>query len=214
MDSITNIRPCCEQEHRRQTCFGASTRLLGPGDSVSRCHFEAVLLAVLAHVNLLVWLFTGIFSASVTATGGEGLLVGKCGWMSLTANKEFPLWTQDDWEDGDALFVAAYNGYRDNMAYTNTWYDTLCDNTDARRTVPTVPYIESTFDHDAPCPFASSMCAGPMITMDSGLIDSDTKLGTNGPVKDRLHRVFQFLLSHSILVGTMRLNRERRCFYQ
>jgi len=154
--------------------------------SVPASFRRSILLAVLALINLLVWLFAGIFSASVTATGGEGLLVGKCGWMSMTANKDFPLWTQDDWEDGDALFVAAYNGYRENMAYTNTCYDTIRNNTDARCKIPTVPYIESTFDHDAPCPFASKMCAGPTITMDSGLIDSDIQLGINGPVRDRL----------------------------
>lgn len=82
------------------------------------------------------------------------------------------------------FFIATYNEYWDNMAYISTCYDNLYNNTDPRCIAPTIPCIESTFDRNAPCPFAPSMCAGLTITIGSGLVDSDTKLVINSPVKD------------------------------
>lgn len=155
--------------------------------STSSSFRRSIPLALLAIVNLVAFLIAGIFSARVTVTNSEGLLVGLCGWLASTADKDFPLWTQDDWAAGDALFVSAYNGYRQSLTYTQTCYTSnILNSSDAQCKFPDTPYIESTINRDADCPFGSEVCTGRALTIDSGLINSDTQLGINADPGNRL----------------------------
>lgn len=144
-------------------------------------------LAVLAALNLTAFLVAGVFSARVTVANSEGLLVGLCGNLELTANKDFPLWTPDDFETGDALFVAAYNGYRGHLNYAQTCYaGNILNSSDAQCQTPNIPFISSAINREAECPFSSEVCTHPAITLDSGLIDSNHHLGINMGPNSRL----------------------------
>ncbi|EXJ57499.1 hypothetical protein A1O7_07847 [Cladophialophora yegresii CBS 114405] len=144
-------------------------------------------LAILAALNLIAFLVAGILSARVTVGSSEGLLVGHCGNLELTANKDFPLWTPSDWETGDALFVAAYNAYRGHLTYAQTCYaGNIQNSSDAQCKTPSIPYIESEINREADCPFAAGVCTHPAITLDTGLMDSSRHLGINMGPKSRL----------------------------
>lgn len=139
-----------------------------------------IFLALVALINMVAFLVAGIFSARVTVTDSEGLLVGTCGWLEKDADKDFPQWTKNDWETGDALFVTAYNGYRQILTYSQTCYaGNMLNTSEAQCDFPATPYIESSIDRDADCPFADEACTGRAISLDSGLINSDTHLGIN-----------------------------------
>lgn len=136
--------------------------------------------ALLAILNMAIFLVAGIFSARVTITESQGLVLGKCGWLEETANKDFPLWTPDDWAAGDALFVSAYNGYKTSMTYAQNCYaGSLLNASDITCKEAVIPYIKSTTNTNSPCPFADGICTGPAFTIDSGPISSDTHLGIN-----------------------------------
>jgi hypothetical protein len=144
-------------------------------------------LVVLSALNIAVFLIAGIFSSRVTGTDSEALLKGFCGWLDNTTNKDFPQWTRKDWTTGDALFVSAYNGYRENLAYAHSCYaGDLVNGSSSVCNTMTVPRIESQINRAAPCPFAKELCLGSAMIIDSGPIDSHKHLGINAAPKDRI----------------------------
>lgn len=148
---------------------------------------RSVPFAVLAIVNLAIFLVAGIFSGSVTLSESQGLAVGKCGWLEESANKDFSLWTQNDWDAGDVLFVSAYNGYKGSMTYSQNCYARdLLNASDITCKEAVIPFIKSTTRNNDPCPFAQGVCAGPAFTIDSGPISSDHHLGINTPPSSRV----------------------------
>lgn len=148
---------------------------------------RSIPFAILATLNLAAFSVAGIFSSRVTLAESQGLAVGKCGWLESRANKDFPLWTPEDWDAGDVLFVSAYNGYKSSMNYAQNCYaGHLLNRSDVSCGEAVIPFIKSTMDTDAPCPFADDVCTGPAFTIDSGPISSDHELGINTPDASRV----------------------------
>lgn len=50
-----------------------------------------------------------------------------------------------------------------------------------------VPFLNSTIDPNAKCPFVDHVCGSPAISLDSGWIGSEEHLGINGPFSDQIH---------------------------
>lgn len=84
-------------------------------------------LAILAILNAANFLVADLSSSSVTVTDGQDLTVGGCGWLKESANTDFPLWTQDDWDAVDVLLIPAYNGYEYSMVLENCYAGDIFD---------------------------------------------------------------------------------------
>jgi hypothetical protein len=60
------------------------------------------------------------------------------------------------------------------------------DNSSASCSSHVVPWITSTINRTATCPFAEKACDASTLSLDSELIDSSIHLGINAPPKDRV----------------------------
>jgi hypothetical protein len=133
-----------------------------------------------------VFLIAGIFSSQVMKTDGEVLASGVCGFLDETQAKPFDSWTEKDWLGGDAIFVAAYTGWRGSSTYARSCYGDYLVKGPAPCQVFPIPAIQSLINRTSPCPFAAGTCTEPAITLDTGKIDSDLHLGINARPKDRV----------------------------
>jgi hypothetical protein len=107
--------------------------------------------------------------------------------LDTSVAKPFPLWTEEDWVQGDAIFVGSYTGWRLAASYARSCYgaDYLAKGTASCQTYP-IPAIRSQIKRADPCPFPEGTCTEPAVTLDTGMMDSDLHLGINARPKDRV----------------------------
>jgi hypothetical protein len=133
-----------------------------------------------------VFLTAGVFSSRITSTASEALARGTCGTLNQRVAKDFILWTKDDWLTGDAVFVSAFNAYRAHSTYARSCYSNYLQKGPSSCSTFNIPFVPSKINRSAPCPFAKGTCSTPVISIDSGLMDSDLHLGINAKPKDRV----------------------------
>lgn len=121
-----------------------------------------------------------MFSARVIVANSEVLVVGVCGNLEGTANKDFPLRTPDDWETGDASFVSSCNSYQSYNTHAQICYvGNILNSSDARCELSIIPYIKSEINRERNCPFAPEIMHPSRDNLVSGLINSNHYLGIN-----------------------------------
>jgi hypothetical protein len=144
-------------------------------------------LSFAALINIAMFIAAGIFSSRVTSTNNEVLARGKCGFLKGALDgKPMQEWLQEDRDIGDVMYSAAYSSYREENSYTRSCYGNHLERETALCNVYTVPFIASSRNNDALCPFSEIACSAPAISFDTGMMDSNDHFGINGRPSDRV----------------------------
>lgn len=85
----------------------------------------------------------------------------------------------------NAITVMTRNVLRRSAGYSRSCYGRFGDNSTACGNYLR-PSLPVTITRDLPCPFNQSVCNGPAISLDSGMLRSDTDLGVNTRPEDAL----------------------------
>jgi hypothetical protein len=137
----------------------------------------------------------GLFSSRVANVGDAALLRANqtCGWYAsgLLDNVQPPgLLNEDGINSLDSLVVWSRTLVANAKAFSRICYPRIDafkpDVSSLACSSTVVPFLRSTTNLSAACPFASEACEGPAASFDSGLIDSSMHLGINAPKQDRV----------------------------
>lgn len=143
-------------------------------------------------VYLALVIAAGLLSSGLAQTGAEVLLKPEnCGWLAVglasVENRATPgRVTENALEATNALVLSARWSYIQSLQYTRSCYSNASESSLLLCDRYVVRSILSSKDRSAPCPFQEGECLTRGITMDSGLIDSNSHLGINAPDEDRV----------------------------
>ncbi len=150
-------------------------------DNAKRPVLRIVPLAVLALINLVLFLLAGVFSAEVTKVAGNEILIRSpnCGEWDISSATG-PL-EQAAFRSKTILDTTSASTYA-RSCYGAAENPLSC----AQYTQPNIPW---TINQNASCPFSVDMCKPGNTSayqMDTGPIDSHNVLGINAPPADRI----------------------------
>jgi hypothetical protein len=135
----------------------------------------------------------GLFSSRIADSSDQVLIKpnGTCGWPDARfLFNRTSMETDDDINSLDSLTLSIRTAESAAKQYSRTCYprlDGFVPNLSSGACSSTVvPFLNSTVNTSAACPFVSHACDAPAISFDSGWIDSHTHLGINAPPKDRV----------------------------
>ncbi|KAI9719866.1 MAG: hypothetical protein M1828_006087 [Chrysothrix sp. TS-e1954] len=149
-------------------------------------------LILVAAIFSIAFAAAAILSARIANVGGNALVVAEaCGWIA----EQFPVGdasalvaggeNETGWTSSKLLTYASWSSEqrqsaRDSFEYVRSCYLPNGNPSSPECIAFAQPYIPSSLTTDKPCPFSNqSMCLGPVISVDSGLIDSNRDLGLN-----------------------------------
>lgn len=149
-----------------------------------------LIAACLIHFSIVA--IAGIFSSRMVDASGEALIKrsSNCGWYdnSVAGKVQGGGLTDNDLAAIDTIISTGRTAITRGKEYSRACYpkidgsqpsDTFCSST-------VVPFIQSTVNLSATCPFQSGACNGPAARFDTGWVDSHDHLGVNAPPKDRV----------------------------
>jgi hypothetical protein len=156
---------------------------------------RAALLIGTCLVHFVAISIAGLFSSRVTDSTDQVLInaSNNCGWYDLSpASEQGPKGnlTNGYVSSMDSLAVTGRTSVLQAQQYARLCYDWIdgstADTSLAACSSYVVSSIPSTINRTAACPFSPDACSGPAISFDSGWIDSNTHLGINARLEDRI----------------------------
>jgi hypothetical protein len=149
-----------------------------------------LILACLVHFGLFT--VAGLFSSRIVDTAREALLLPSqsCGWHDTSVIEKLHAgsFTDNNINALDALILSARTATKQGQAYSRSCYESIDDSQPSASTCSStvIPFLPSSVNLSAACPFQAEACDGPAISFDSGWIDSHDHLGVNAAPRDRV----------------------------
>ena len=124
--------------------------------------------------------------SKLTSTNSEVLARGHCGFIKgALEDGQWQGGNESQRLIGDVLYHAGYTSYREENGYARSCYGTQLDRSTTFCNIYNKPFIPSTRDEKAPCPFAEKACLDGAISFDTGLVSSEV-LGINSRKADQI----------------------------
>jgi hypothetical protein len=149
---------------------------------------RVIFLIIVCLVNFTAINIAGLFVSRVSDSADEVIIQSNdnCGWYDVTPVVGLGIvgnLTDDQINSLDSLAISSHASFSGAHEYAKSCYPLLNgfvpNNSSSDCITKVVPYISSSVNQTAACPFAEKACIGSAISLDSGWIDSNLHLGIN-----------------------------------